>query len=107
MSVFNQWDGSKQPEKEKLSGIERLGLRVSGMINSPVSQMERRVLIHRLDSDEDEAWDTIIGILAETEGLGTTRYDEKCVMLWWDFEEMESRIVGVEELRTVDLEASF
>ncbi|WP_420066789.1 DUF1654 domain-containing protein, partial [Salmonella enterica] len=40
-------------ERQEMSGVERLGLRVSSMINHPVAQAQRWVTIHRLDTDGD------------------------------------------------------
>jgi hypothetical protein len=74
-------------EKVELTGLERLGLRVSAMIQSPISQMNRSVLIHRLDTDEDEAWDGVMGLLAETDGLHLLFDDDGNVMVSWEREE--------------------
>lgn len=70
--------------KNELSGLERLGLRVSAMINSPLAQFGRRVLIHQLDTDNDRDWDTIMELLVETDGLDVTFCDDGSVILQWD-----------------------
>lgn len=70
--------------KNELSGLERLGLRVSAMINSPLAQFGRRVLIHQLDTDSDRDWDTIMELLVETDGLDVTFCDDGSVILQWD-----------------------
>lgn len=72
----------KQVES-KPTPVERLGLRVSAMINSPVSQLARRVTIHQLDDDPDEAWDAVIEVLAETDGLEMIINDDGTVTLTW------------------------
>lgn len=56
--------------REELAGLEKLGLRVSAMINSPLAQLGRKVLIHQLDTDTDQDWDAIMELLSETDGLG-------------------------------------
>jgi len=71
-------------EQEPLTGSEILGLRVSAMINSPIAQLGRRVRIHRLDTDEEEAWGTIMDLLAETDGLQMDFDDEGSVILQWE-----------------------
>ncbi|UVM14837.1 DUF1654 domain-containing protein [Pseudomonas sp. B21-023] len=69
--------------RKELSGLEKLGLRVSAMINSPLAQFGRRVLIHQLDTDCNQDWDAIMELLAETDGLEMTFCDEGSVILQW------------------------
>jgi len=69
---------------EELTSLERLGLRVSGMINSPLAQLDRRVLVHRMDTDGDHDWESIMQLLAETDGLEMTFCDNGAVLLKWD-----------------------
>lgn len=73
---------NQQPQS--LSPFERLGLRVSSMINAPKAQLERRVIIHRLDTDPDEAWEGVLELLDETDGLEMTRNSDGTVTLRWD-----------------------
>lgn len=73
----------KQTAQRELTGLERLGLRVSAMINAPKAQLERRVTIHRLDEDTDEAWDGVMELLAETDDLEMTVLDSGEVELRW------------------------
>lgn len=80
-----------RPEREELSGIERLGLRVSAMINSPIAQLGRKVLIHRLDTDSDQDWDAIMELLSETDGLDMTFCDDGSVILQWERAEEDGR----------------
>lgn len=70
--------------RSELAGLERLGLRVSAMINSPLAQLGRRVLIHRLDTDSDQDWDAIMELLSETDGLDMTFCDDGSVILQWE-----------------------
>ncbi|AIN58744.1 hypothetical protein O165_010825 [Pseudomonas soli] len=77
--------------RPELTGLERLGLRVSAMINSPLAQLGRRVLIHRLDTDSDQDWEAIMELLAETDGLDMTFCDDGSVILQWERVEVDRR----------------
>jgi hypothetical protein len=80
-----------------MSGIERLGLRVSSMINHPVAQIQRWVTIHRLDTDGDREWGEVMGLLSETVGIGMTFNDDESVTLRWEASAEEDRPVEVFE----------
>ena len=67
-----------EPRRE-MEPVERLGLRVSAMIGAPKAQLERRAVIHRLDADTDEAWDTIMALLSETDGIEMVFNDDDSV----------------------------
>ncbi|WP_397448168.1 DUF1654 domain-containing protein [Pseudomonas sp. NA-150] len=82
----------KQQERVELSGIERLNLRVSGMINHPIAQLQRWVTIHRLDTDGDREWDEVMGLLAETDGLETSFNDDESVTVRWEKLEDDDRV---------------
>jgi hypothetical protein len=93
---------SKQPkpaQRQERSGMERLGLRVSNMINHPVAQVQRWVTIHRLDTDGDREWKEVIGLLSETDGLDMTFNDDESVTLRWETSAEEDRPVEVIERR--------
>ncbi|MDF0733576.1 DUF1654 domain-containing protein [Pseudomonas entomophila] len=79
--------------REDLTGLEKLGLRVSAMINSPLAQFGRKVLIHQLDTDSDQDWDTIMELLAETDGLDMTFCDDGSVILQWDAATDDDRVI--------------
>lgn len=79
--------------KNELSGLERLGLRVSAMINSPLAQLGRRVLIHQMDTDSDQDWDTIMELLSEMDGLEVTFCDDGSVVLQWDTPTDDDRVI--------------
>ncbi|PZE12725.1 hypothetical protein DMX10_13920 [Pseudomonas sp. 57B-090624] len=79
----------KQTERRVMTSRERLGLRVSEMINSPSAQLNRRVTIHRLDTDEDQAWEEVLELLGETDGLEMTFNDDGTVTLQWAQQEEE------------------
>jgi hypothetical protein len=86
-------------ERAALTGLERLGLRVTAMIQSPMAQLNRSVLIHRLDTDEDEAWDGVMGLLRETDGLHLLFDDEGNVLVSWDQGEEGDRVIEPEEIK--------
>lgn len=75
---------AKPVERQEMSGIERLGLRVSSMINHPIAQDQRWVTIHRLDSDGDREWEEVMGLLSETDGIEMTFNDDESVTLKWE-----------------------
>lgn len=77
----------------ELTSLERLGLRVSDMINSPLAQLDRRVVIHRMDSESDQDWSSIMELLAETGGLEMTLYDDGSVFLKWGAPTDDDRVI--------------
>lgn len=81
----------------ELTSLERLGLRVSAMINSPLAQLGRKVLIHRLDTDSDQDWDAIMELLSETDGLDMTFCDDGSVILQWDKPDESDQVIEREE----------
>lgn len=83
--------------RPELTGLERLGLRVSAMINSPLAQLGRRVLIHRMDTDSDQDWDAIMELLSETDGLDMTFCDDGSVILQWERPEESDQVIEREE----------
>lgn len=85
---------------EALTGLEKLGLRVSAMINSPLAQLGRKVLIHQLDTDSDQDWERIMELLSETDGLDMTFCDDGSVILQWDAATDDDRVID----REVDLD---
>jgi len=84
-------------ERAEMSGIERLGLRVSSMINHPVAQVQRWVTIHRLDTDGDREWEEVMGLLSETDGIDMTFNDDESVTLKWEASAVEDRPLEVSE----------
>lgn len=75
---------AKPAVREEMSGVQRLGLRVSGMINHPFAQTQRWVKIHRLDTDGDREWDEVMGVLSETNELDITFDDDGAVTVRWE-----------------------
>jgi hypothetical protein len=75
----------KSQEPKPMSGVERLTLRVSGMVNHPIAQDRKWARIHRLDTDGDREWDEVMGVLAEVDGIEMTFNDEDdSVTLSWE-----------------------
>jgi len=91
--------------RHEVSGIERLGLRVSSMINHPVAQVQRWVTIHRLDTDGEREWEEVMGLLNETDGIDMTFNDDESVTLKWEASAVEDRLV--ETVEAVEEEAPF
>jgi hypothetical protein len=87
----------KPVARREVSGIERLGLRVSSMINHPVAQIQRWVTIHRLDTDGDREWEEVMCLLSETDGIDMTFNDDESVTLKWEASVEEDRPVEVLE----------
>ncbi|MBP5948218.1 MULTISPECIES: DUF1654 domain-containing protein [unclassified Pseudomonas] len=91
-------------ESVGMSGLERLGLRVSSMINHPVAQIQRWVTIHRLDTDGGREWEEVMGLLNETDGIDMTFNDDSSVTLRWDPQVEEGRVAEVESTFEVAME---
>lgn len=83
-------------ERQGLTGMERLSLRVSEMINHPIAQLQRWVTIARLDSDGDREWHEVLGILADTDELELSHNDDGSVTVRWEEPEKKGR-PGVDE----------
>lgn len=75
---------AKPEVRVEMSGVERLGLRVSGMINHPIAQVQRWVKIHRLDTDGDREWEEVMGVLSATDELDLTFEDDGAVTVRWE-----------------------
>lgn len=74
----------KAAKRIEMSGLERLGLRVSEMINHPVAQIQRWVTIPRLDTDGDREWEEVMGVLSATDELDLTFEDDGAVTVRWE-----------------------
>ncbi|VVO21905.1 DUF1654 domain-containing protein [Pseudomonas fluorescens] len=96
---------AKPVERREICGMERLGLRVSGMINHPIAQGQRWVRIHRLDTDGDREWDEVMGLLSETDGIDLTFNDDETVTLQWEAsDENDPAVQEHDELTVIDEE---
>ncbi|WP_411382840.1 DUF1654 domain-containing protein [Pseudomonas sp. L7] len=82
---------SAPPARQQMTGLERLGLRVSSMINHPIAQTQRWVTIHRLDTDGDMEWEEVMGLLAETPELDLTFNDDASVTVRWEPQSADDR----------------
>lgn len=93
--------------QQEMSGMERLALRVSSMINHPVAQAQRWVTIHRLDTDGDREWEEVLGVIAETDELELTLNDDGSVTVRWEQQELEVAGRGDVELEQEEEAAPF
>jgi hypothetical protein len=91
-------------ESGGMSGLERLELRVSSMINHPVAQIQRWVTIHRLDTDGEREWDEVMGKLSETDAIDMTLNDADSVTLRWDPLGEDVQVAEAENLFEVSME---
>jgi hypothetical protein len=100
----------QQPQERKpMSGIERLNLRVSNMINHPIAQLNRTVTIHRLDTDGEREWEEVMGVLSDVDGIEMTFNDEDdSVTLGWEAPDDEDpRVQDHGEFDAVEEPAPF
>lgn len=102
--MSNQEKSRSQKDRQVITGLERLSLRVSSMINHPVAQIQRWVTIHRLDTDGGREWEEVMGLLSETECIDMTFNDDESVTLRWDPQGEERRVAEVENLFEVAME---
>lgn len=95
----------KAEVRQEMRGVERLGLRVSAMINHPIAQLQRWVTIHRLDTDGDREWDEVLSVLSETDALDMTINDDGSVTLEWEgLDDDDPAVQVLDELEIVDEE---
>ncbi|WP_188036209.1 DUF1654 domain-containing protein [Pseudomonas sp. EZ-C24] len=78
-------------EREEMTGLERLSLRVSSMINHPIAQTQRWVTIQRLHTDGEAEWEEVMGLLVETPELDLTFNDDDSVTVRWERRSVEAR----------------
>jgi len=93
--------------RQEMAGVERLGLRVSAMINHPLAQTQRWVRIHRLDADGDREWEEVLGVIADTDELELTLNDDGSVTVRWEPQEVETAGRGEVELEQEEDPAPF
>lgn len=86
-----------QPERVAMSGLERLSLRVSSMINHPVAQIQRWVTIHRLDTDGEREWEEVMGIISETDAIEMIFNDDDSVTIRWELSDGDEHPTENEE----------
>lgn len=78
-------------QSQEMTGLERLSLRVSTMINHPLAQTQRWVTIHRLDTDGEAEWEEVIGLIAEVPELDLTFNDDGTVTVRWERSALQER----------------
>lgn len=105
--MAKQKGGPADSRRAEISGMERLGLRVSSMINHPVAQAQRWVTIHRLDTDGDREWEEVLGVIAETDELELTLNDDGSVTVRWEQQELEMAGKGEVEFEQEEEAAPF
>ena len=93
--------------RQEMSGMARLGLRVSSMINHPIAQERREVMIHRLDTDGDREWEEVLSVIAETDELELTLNDDGSVTVRWEQQEVETAGRGEVEFAPEEEPAPF
>lgn len=103
--MAKQKKSAPQQERQVMTGLERLGLRVSNMINHPIAREQRWVVIHRLDTDGEAEWEEIMRLLSETDGLEMTFNDDGSVKIEWEMQSDDDREAPSEELETLEEEA--
>lgn len=92
---------------EVMTGMERLSLRVSEMINHPIAQLRRAVTIHKLDTDGDREWEEVMGVLSETDELDMTINDDGTITLKWEMVADGYRQVDADEFEPEEEPAPF
>lgn len=93
--------------RQQVSGIERLALRVSSMINHPVAQTQRWVTIHRLDTDGDREWEEVLSVIADTDELELILNDDGSVTVRWEQQEVDTAGRGEVEFEPEEEPAPF
>ena len=83
-------------QRTEMTGMERLVLRVSSMINHPIAQAQRWVTIHQLDTDSDQNWEEVMSMIAETPGIEMTFSDDGSVTLQWEADEEQTSTLAME-----------
>lgn len=97
----------KEEFRDAISGMERLSLRVSEMLNHPIAQLQRWVTIHRLDTDGDREWEEVLGVIADTDELELTLNDDGSVTVGWEQQEIELAAEGELNFGPVEEVAPF
>lgn len=93
--------------RDAMTAPERLSLRVSAMINHPVAQTQRWVTIHRLETDDDRAWEAVLEAINEIEGVDMSFNADGTVTLKWQKPSDNDRVAVHEDLDVIDEPAPF
>ena len=102
--MSSQEKSRSQKDRQVLTGLERLSLRVSSMINHPVAQIQRWVKIHRLETDGEREWEEVMGIISETDAIEMTFNDDDSVTLRWEPQAEEERAIQMENVFEMAME---
>jgi hypothetical protein len=94
-------------EQKPLTALERLGLRVSAMINSPPAQEARTVTIHRMDYDDDEVWRSVMELIEENDEVTINQNEDGSVTLCWGLPSDYDVLFEREEFVSVEDDAPF
>jgi hypothetical protein len=97
----------KTQERTAMSGMERLVMRVSGMINHPTAQHQRWVKVHRLETDGDREWEEMLSVVGEADGIELSFEDDDSVTIRWEAPSDEDRPVQAEDVDLAEAPAPF
>lgn len=101
-------DKKTEAGPKPMTGMERLNLRVSSMINHPTSQLNRLVTIHRLDTDGQMEWSELLLVLSDTDGIEMTIEDgDEAITLRWEAASDEDRPLEVDDVSVAEDPAPF
>lgn len=64
-------------------------------------------MVHRLETDTDQAWDEVMEALGETDGVSLTFQDDGDVLIEWEKPTDEDLVLEEEEVDSVEEEAPF
>lgn len=98
---------AKPVVRVEMSGVERLGLRVSAMINSPRAQERCSAIIHRLETDRDAEWEEVMSRIGEMDGVSMVFQDDGGVLLEWEAASDEDRVLETSEVDLIEEPAPF
>jgi hypothetical protein len=68
---------------------ELLARRIQKQILSPRAQLERRVVIARLEDEREEDWELLIDQIGEDENVTLVRHEDGSVLLTWSLLRLE------------------
>nr|WP_314494158.1 DUF1654 domain-containing protein [uncultured Pseudomonas sp.] len=65
------------------SSYVQLGTRIQKIINSPVAQRSKAVLIYRLPDESSQDWETLLEEIAENDNVTLAHRDDGGVQVFW------------------------
>lgn len=80
---------AKQKKKQEARPLTAGEARIASVADDQLAEGQelRTVTIHRLDADADEAWEGVMEVLSETDGIDLTFNDDGSVTLRWEEQE--------------------